>query len=104
MSPKWFIGIMLLWLILAFGATAIEQQYLLAGEQSTFQLLMSGNILEKWDALNTFLWWDFPMFHGEMNILRYVLIAISGSVLISILLGIGTQITSVVRRFTGGVG
>ena len=98
-SPKYIIGVVVLGILLGFGGAALEQQYLPAGSMLSIQKLISGNPALMIGGLKTLLFWDFPQFHGEWNLVRGILFALSGGILLYI---ITAGVSFITKILTGG--
>ena len=104
-SPKWFLVLFSLMLLLTFINGIIEEVYL-GGIESTFGTLIGTDmgISDRMGALWSALWFDYAMFTGEWLIVRYLFMCISAAVIISIVISIVSNISSFAMRFfTGGV-
>lgn len=105
MNPKWLMGIVMLYLVLAVWSGILEGSYITDNQTGIFNTLMNQQQLSFSDpasavfssfvitgdilaALWKMFWWDFAQFHGEFGIFRLILIALSIGVVFAIVLSI----------------
>jgi hypothetical protein len=111
MNPKWLMGIVLLYLILAVWSGILEGSYLTSNQTGIFDTLMNQQTLSFTDpvtatvsafniggdiitALWKMFWWDFAQFHGEFTVFRLILIALSIGVAFAFVLSIGRGVSN----------
>lgn len=89
-SPKWFVGLFMIWMVAAIISTMTEMTWIGENETALFTTIQnlpifSGNAgffdiiatifsLEAWAALGTIFIWDFAMFEGGYAIIRWVVL------------------------------
>jgi hypothetical protein len=113
MKTSWFIGMVMLFMVLSVIANICEMNYLGAGEVSTMQKLMQPDIpaysnpvgavvayiTVAWDYIKelwAIFWFDYPFFTGSMQLVRMaIFMPVSIGIIISIVLaairGVGSS-------------
>jgi hypothetical protein len=105
MNPKWLMGVVILYLILAVWSGILEGSYLTSNQTSVLDDLMSPEQLSYSNpvaaissvfviagktihALWTILVWDFAQFNGDFAVFRLPLIALSIGIIIAIVISV----------------
>lgn len=115
MSPKWFIGLLLLFLACSVFSGIIEMAYIDAGDTAVFERLLYIDTLQVQGSYNgatnfilgvftnpmqflSALWqvftFDYAMFHGSYAFARYLLLAVSAGIVVSLVLVIFRGVSS----------
>ena len=115
MSPKWLIGVLIMFLMCSIFSGIIEMTYLGEEEKSVFERLLFvevfttdsawegiknvfvgvfTNPLEFMDALWDIFTFNYAMYTGDYIIVRYLLLTITAALVISLVLAIVRGVSS----------
>lgn len=101
MKTSWLIGLVMLFVILTVITGVMEMSYLGGAEASRLQRLMQPDVpaytnplgaitayvTATWDYIQNLwgiFWFDYPFFQGSWAILRYIFMAVSIGVIVSL--------------------